>query len=331
MIISKTPYRVSLFGGGSDLPAYFKKNGGEVIGFAINHYSYISLKKTSHILDYKYRIVYSKEEIANKLQKIVHPSVREVLKYYNYNSGIELSHSGDLPALSGIGSSSSFTVGLSNIIRTIQKKTYDKYTLAAEAIDIEQNKIKESVGSQDQIFVTFGGINRIEFKKNGDFNITRLNLKKKNLKLLEETSILVFTGKVRIASLIEKKKIISIRSIPNKQSDIGILKNMVNEGFEILKQTNLNLKDLGQLLDSSWKIKKNLTDDITNEQLDNLYESAINLGAYGGKLLGAGGGGFFYFLVPQSKKENFKKKIGYKTIEISLDFKGSEIIFNQKN
>jgi D-glycero-alpha-D-manno-heptose-7-phosphate kinase len=331
MIISKTPYRVSLLGGGSDLPAYFKKNGGEVIGFAINQYSYIFLKKTSQILDYKYRIIYSKEEIASKLQKIFHPSVREVLKYYNYNSGIELSHSGDLPALSGMGSSSSFTVGLSNIIRTIQKKTHDKYTLAAEAIDIEQNKIKEAVGSQDQIFATFGGINRIEFKKNGDFNITRLNLKKKSLKLLEESSILVFTGKVRIASLIEKKKIISIKSIPNKQSDIGILKTMVNEGFEILNHTNLNLKDLGQLLDSSWKIKKNLTDDITNEQLDNLYENGINLGAYGGKLLGAGGGGFFYFLVPQSKKENFKKKIGYKTIDISLDFKGSEIIFNQKN
>jgi D-glycero-alpha-D-manno-heptose-7-phosphate kinase len=331
MIISKTPYRISLFGGGSDLPVYFKKNGGEVIGFSINHYSYIYLKKTTQILDYKYRIIYSKEEITNKLKKIFHPSVREVLKYYNYHTGIELSHSGDLPALSGTGSSSSFTVGLINIIKTIQKKNFNKYTLAAEAIDIEQNKIKESVGSQDQIFAAFGGINRILFKKNGDFNVIRLNLKKKNLKLLEESSILVYTGKVRIAAVIEEKKIISIKSDSRKKSDIGILKTMVNECFEILNHTNLNLKDLGQLLDRSWKIKQNLTDEITNEQLNNLYERGMNLGAYGGKLLGAGGGGFFYFLLPLSKKENFKKKIGYKTIDISLDFKGSEIIFNHSN
>jgi D-glycero-alpha-D-manno-heptose-7-phosphate kinase len=151
------------------------------------------------------------------------------------------------------------------------------------------------------------------------------------LKLLEESSILVFTGKARVASLIEKKKIISIKSIASKQSDIGILKTMVNECFEILNQTNLNIKDLGQLLDRSWKIKQNLTDEITNEQLDNLYERGINLGAYGGKLLGAGGGGFFYFLVPLSKKEYFKKKIGYKTIDIGLDFTGSQIIFNKSN
>lgn len=331
MIISRTPYRVSLLGGGSDLPVYFKKNGGEVIGFSINQYCYIFLKKKSQILNYKYRIIYSKEEITNSLKKIFHPSVREVLKYYNYNSGIELSHIGDLPALSGIGSSSCFTVGLINIIQTIQKKKYNKYTIAADAIDIEQNKIKESVGSQDQVFAAHGGINRIQFKKNGDFNIIRLNLKKKNLKLLEQSSILVFTGKVRIASLIEKKKIFSIKSSLAKQSDVEKLKTMVNECFEILNQTNLNIKDLGELLNRSWKIKQELTDEITNQQLDNLYETGINLGAYGGKLLGAGGGGFFYFLLPLSKKENFKKKIGYKTIDIRLDFTGSEIIFNQSN
>ena len=331
MIISKTPYRVSLIGGGSDLPVYFKKNGGEVIGFSINYYSYLFVKKTKKILDYKYRIIYSKEEIVNNIKKIHHPSVREVLKYYNCNFGIELSHSGDLPALSGVGSSSAFTVGFINIIQTMLKKNINKYTLASQAIEIEQNIIKESVGSQDQIFAAYGGINRIQFKKNGDFNIQKLNLKKKNLKLLEQSSILVFTGKVRIAALIEEKKINAIKSIPNKQLDIGKLKTMVNECFEILNHTNLNLKDLGELLNRSWKIKQNLIDDVTNQELDNLYETGINLGAYGGKLLGAGGGGFFYFLLPLSKKENFKKKIGNKTIDISLDLKGSEIIFNQSS
>jgi len=331
MIISKTPYRVSLVGGGSDLPVYFKKNGGEVIGFSINYYSYICVKKTSQISDYKYRIIYSKEEITNKLQKIFHPSVREVLAYCNYNSGIELIHNGDLPALSGIGSSSSFTVGLINIIQTIQKKNINKFNLAAKAIEVEQNKIKESVGSQDQIFASYGGINRIQFKKNGDFDVQKLNLKKKNLKLLEQSSILVFTGKVRIASFIEQKKIASIKSIPGKQSDIEKLKTMVKECDEILNSENLNLKNLGELLNRSWEIKKNLTDEVTNQQLNNLYEKAISLGAYGGKLLGAGGGGFFYFLLPPSKKKNFKKKIGLKTIDVGIDFKGSEIIFNQSN
>jgi D-glycero-alpha-D-manno-heptose-7-phosphate kinase len=331
MIISRTPYRVSLVGGGSDLPVYYKKNGGDVIGFSINHHTYLLIKKISRISDYKYRLVYSKEEITDKLGKILHSSVREVLKYCNYYSGIELNHSGDLPALSGIGSSSSFTVGLINIIRTIQKKNFDKYVLAAQAIDIEQNKIKEAVGSQDQIFAAYGGINRIQFKKNGDFYIQKLDLKKKNLKLLEQSSILVFTGKVRVASFIEKKKIILIKKKPEKQFAVGILKNMVNECFEILNHANLNLKDLGELLSRSWKIKQNLTDEITNQQLDELFKKAINLGAYGGKLLGAGGGGFFYFLLPQSIKENFKKKIGYKTVDVKVDFMGSKIIYNQSS
>lgn len=328
MIISKTPYRISLFGGGTDLPVYFKKYQGLVIGFAINKYSYLFFKETKNILNYKYRIVYSKQEICNSLSKISHPSARETLKYYGFNNGVEIIHSGDLPALSGMGSSSSYTVGLSNIIRTIKGKSTDKYSLAYDAIDIEQNKIKEFVGSQDQTFAAFGGVNKIEINKQGKINVLGLNLTDQNLKILQDSSVLVFTGKVRIASLIEEKKIKEIKLNKSKQIEISSLKKLVNECYDILNSTRINISELGSLLNKSWKIKKSLIDDVSNMELDKLYTKALSLGACGGKLLGAGGGGFFYFIVPPSKKKKFKEKIGKKSLDIGIDFEGSKIIFD---
>ena len=188
MIISRTPYRVSLFGGGTDLPAYFKKNGGSVIGFAVDQYSYIFLKRAKKMLNHNYRIVYSKQEHCQKIDKIVHPSVKQTLKYYKFKENLELLHSGDLPAMSGMGSSSSFTVGLCNILKNIKKQEFDKYDLANDAITIEQKKIKEFVGSQDQTFAAFGGFNKINFLKNGDINVLSINLSKKNLDVLKKSS-----------------------------------------------------------------------------------------------------------------------------------------------
>jgi D-glycero-alpha-D-manno-heptose-7-phosphate kinase len=329
MIISKTPYRVSLFGGGTDLPDYFKKNGGTSIGFTIKHFCYIFLKKTSEIILNKYRIVYSEYEQCDSLKGIKHPSVRETLKFYNYNKGIELMHSGDLPAMSGMGSSSSFTVGLCNIIKNLQGKVFDKYDLAYDAINIEQNIIKEAVGSQDQVFAAFGGFKKINFLKNGQVNVESINLTKKNIQLIENSSFLVFTGKSRTADSIEKKKIKEINKNEIKQRSLRIFSNYVTQCKEILLGDKIDVSLIGKLLDETWQIKKSLLKEISNEKLNTIYDNVIKLGAYGGKLLGAGGGGFFFFLCDPNKKQNILKKIKLKTQNIRIDYEGSKIIYNQ--
>lgn len=331
MIISKTPYRISLFGGGTDLPVFFKKQNGTTIGFAINKYSFISLKKISNIMPYNYRVVYSKHELANHLNKIQHPSVRETLKYYSVNYGIELIHSGDLPAMSGMGSSSSFTVGLCNIIRKINNEKLDKYDLAYEAIDIEQNKIKENVGSQDQVFASFGGLNKIIFLKDGTININKIYISSENEDLLSKSSFLLFTGKVRFASKIEKNKIKAIRLNKDKYFALSKFKEFVKECEKILNLKKIDIKLLGKLLEESWNIKNKITKDITSAYLDSIYNKAKKLGVYGGKLLGAGGGGFFYFICDQNKRDYIIKKLNLPVIkDINIDEDGSKIIFENK-
>ena len=324
MIISKTPYRISLFGGGTDIPSYYTKHGGQVIGFTINKFSYLFLKETNRILGYKYRIVYSKHEITNSLNKIKHPSVRETLKYYNFRKPVEITHNGDLPALSGMGSSSSFTVGLCKIIKFLNKKHHNKYELANDAIDIEQNKIKEIVGSQDQTFAAFGGLNRIKFNKSGKIDVKRINLSLKNKKLLEQSSLLVFTGKVRFASKIEEKKVKNLKFITK---DLKVLNEIVDESFSIFQEKKLNIKKIGSLLHKSWTIKQNLTNNVSNPHLNMIYKKAIKYGAYGGKLLGAGGGGFFYFLCEKKNKAELIKKLNLKHIDFKIGDEGSKIIF----
>lgn len=329
MIISKTPYRISLFGGGTDLPDFYTKHGGRVIGFGINQYSYIFLKRTKKMLNWNYRLVYSKTEIINKISEINHPSVRECLKFYNIKDGIELTHSGDLPALSGMGSSSSFTVGLCHILKKINNQNFDKYELAYDAINIEQKKIKEAVGSQDQVFASFGGFNNIIFQRDGNIIVNSLNISSNNLKLFEKSSLLVFTGKVRYASKIEEKKIKTIKQNKSKQNQLKNLKSIVEDCYQEFLNKKLNIKLLGQMLNDSWCIKRELSEGVTNKFLDDLYSTAINNGAYGGKLLGAGGGGFFFFLCHPKDKKKIIKKLNLKAIEIKIDNEGSSLIFNQ--
>jgi D-glycero-alpha-D-manno-heptose-7-phosphate kinase len=327
MIISQTPYRVSLFGGGTDLPIFYKKYEGKVIGFTINKYSYLFLKRIKPMLGWKYRIVYSNTETVNSINKIQHPSVKETIKYYNFKDYFELTHNGDLPALSGMGSSSSFTVGLCNIVQTLKKKKINKYQLAYDAIDIEQNKIKESVGSQDQVFASFGGINKIEFKKNGLFKVKQIFLTPKNLKLLEASSLLIFTGKVRYASKIEKKKIKLINQSIIKQNMLQKMKQMVDKCEKAFQQKKINIKEIGEMLNESWKIKKKLSKDISNRKIDIVYKKAMENGAYGGKLLGAGGGGFLFFLCNPNKRNKIIKALSLNVVNFKIDQKGSEIIF----
>ena len=324
MIISRTPFRISLFGGGSDFPEYYKYHEGKVIGFTFNRYNYILFNRKFQKNEFKYNISYSLNEKKNQINKIEHKSVRETLKYFKFKEPFELHYNGELPARTGLGTSSAFTVGLCNIMNFIKKKKISKFNLAKEATYIEQKKIKEFVGSQDQIHTSIGGLNKILFSKNETL-VQPLNLNSDKIREIEMSSLLVFTGISRTAEKIEKKKFEKIDT--KKQKIISNLVNITDEAEKSFRDITLDIRNIGALLDDSWKLKRSLDKNVSNIKIDEVYKVSKSAGAYGGKILGAGGGGFLYLLCPKNKKKKIKEKIGkLSTIEIKLSFNGSEII-----
>lgn len=323
MIISRTPFRISFFGGGSDYPSWYKNNNGQVLSTTINKYCYINIRYLPKFFSYNYRIRYYKTEEANKISDIEHPVVREALKYFSIKDGIELVHNADLPAQSGLGSSSTFTVGLINALHTLKKEIATKRMLASTAIELEQNIIMENVGSQDQVAAAFGGFNNIKFSKN-NFDVNQLPLSKDKLKKLESNLMLFFTGFQRSASSIAAKQ---IKSIKQNKIDLSNSVNLVNEGMDILLK-NKKISDFGKLLDEQWKIKQQYSDEITNENINNIYERAMRAGAIGGKLLGAGGGGFILFYVPK-KDQNVVRDSLKNLLYVPFEFEnnGSQIVY----
>ena len=328
MIISKTPYRISFFGGGSDYPAWYMKNGGKVLSATINKHVYISCRNLPPFFKHKYRIVWSKLEMVKKINQIKHKPIREMLNYYKIKNGLEIHYDGDLPARSGMGSSSVFVVGLLNILTHLLEKKLNKKQLAKKSMFFEQKILKEHVGSQDQIAVSYGGFNKILFKEKGDFVVKPIALSSNISKKLNNNLLLVYTGISRTAHDIAKGYINKLEN--SKSSHILNILSFVGEGEKLLKAGNVD--DFGRLLDESWKEKKGLSAHISNSNIDNIYNLAINNGALGGKLLGAGGGGFFLFYVPQEKQNIFKKSLK-KTFIIPFNFssEGSEIMFNKHN
>ena len=322
MIISKTPFRISLFGGGTDYPIWYNNNSGRVISSTIDKYAIISLRTLPPFFQHKYRIIYSIIECVNKFNEIKHPAVREILKSFNLKEGLEIHYDGDLPARSGLGSSSSFTVGLLNILNHLNDIKVSKKKLAEQAIDFEQNIMKENVGSQDQIAAAYGGLNEIVFKKNR-FTVNSLNLDKENLNKLQKSICLCFSGKSRFASNIAKKKTSNIKS---KTKIFEELESYANEGIKIIKAKSIDLKLLGNLLNESWNSKKKLSKIVTNDEIDYIYNKGIQAGAYGGKILGAGGGGFIIFIADSDRMDYIKKKLKpFTTLNINFSFEGSKI------
>ncbi len=300
MIISKTPFRISLFGGGTDYPEWYHKNGGSVLATAIDKYCYISCRHLPPFFDHKHRIVYSKVESVKEIEEIEHPSVRAVLSTLGTSAGLEIHHDGDLPARSGLGSSSSFTVGLINVINAMKGLQTSKNDLAKQAIYIEQEILKENVGSQDQILAAFGGFNKIDFNADDSFNITPVIINKDLTDKLQDHMLLFFTGLSRYASDIAKAKIANIK---NNFRELSQMKEMVNEGLSILHRPSDPIKDLGKLLHESWKLKRSLSTKVSTSQIDEIYETGIKAGAIGGKILGAGGGGFILFFCCARKSQ----------------------------
>lgn len=312
---SKTPYRVSLFGGGTDLPSYFNNYEGEVLGFSINYFCNIFLRRLPPFFEYKYRIVYSKIELQNEVKKIIHPTIRNSFLKFKINTPFELHHHGDLPARSGLGSSSSFTVGLLALISKINNLSLTRKQISKNAFEIERNLNNETVGYQDQIFASHGGFLNIKFKKKNEFKINAINLSKKNLKKFEDSCSLFFTGFSRYASNIESDK---EKKILNKIKYYNNLKEVCREGVKVFKEKNLDIKKIGELLQTNWQAKKNLSDLVSSNDIDNIIDDGISIGAYGAKLLGAGGGGFVLFI---SSSDIKKKLIKYFNKLVYVPFK----------
>ena len=326
MIISKTPYRLSFFGGGSDYPDWYKKFGGKIISTTIDKYIYISFRNLGPYFGHKYKIVWSKIETQNHLKSIKHNVIREMLPFMKINDGVELHYQADLPARSGMGSSSCFVVGLLNNIFSYKNLNYTKLQLAKKSIFFEQSILKECVGIQDQISASVGGFNKIDIKKNGNFIIKKINFKK-NKSVLNKNLILVFTGILRTANQIASQYASSLTS--KKEKEMFKIIKQANDGEKLLKSGNFD--DFGKLLHEAWIQKKSLNKIISNKKIDELYKHAIDNGAFGGKLLGAGGGGFMVFYIPYELQKNFlKKSKNIKIVPFQFTDFGSKIILNNK-
>ena len=299
MIITRTPFRISFFGGGTDYPAWFRENGGEVLATTIDKYCYISCRHLPPFFEHKHRIVYSAIENVRTIEQIGHPAVRAVFAWKQVKDGLEIHHDGDLPARSGLGSSSSFTVGLLNALAALDGRMISKSELASEAIHVEQNVICEAVGSQDQISAAYGGFNGIEFHRDGHFTVEPLIVRESRKDTLQAHLMLCFTGLSRIASEIAKAQ---IANMSQRASELNTMRSMVAEGKRILRDESCPIDEFGQLLDEGWRYKRSLSKQVSTPEVDAMYEAALRAGAIGGKLLGAGGGGFLLLFVPPERR-----------------------------
>ena len=328
MIISRTPYRISFFGGGTDYPSWYKKYGGEVISTTIDKYIYLTCRYLPNFFDHKYRIVYSQIELTKHIKDIRHIVVRELIKKTKIKKGLELHYDGDLPARSGMGSSSSFIVGCMNVFLTMQNIKVSKKKLAKESVNFEQKILRETVGSQDQIAAAYGGFNSIIFNTDGSYIVKNIEIEKKNQNNLNKKLILMYTGNQRRAHDIAKSYVYDLSK--NKKKEMKVIQDFVYKAKIYLK--NNALDDFGDLLNESWHKKKELSKNISTDLLDNIYSKALKNGALGGKILGAGGGGFFLFYVNEKKFFHFKNVFkNYQLIKFKFEDNGSCVIFDNKN
>ena len=327
MIISRTPFRVSFFGGGTDYGPWFREYGGAVLSTTINRYCYLSCRHLPPFFEYRNRIVWSKNETVNTHDEIEHPVVREVLKMFDLQ-GVEIHHDGDLPSRAGLGSSSSFAVGIVNALNGLMGKISTKDELARAAIYIEQDLLRENVGVQDQIAAAYGGFNKIEIDKDGEFRVIPMTLTTQRKEELESNLLLLYTGTSRIASNIAEEK---IKAIPNKKDVLHRMREMVDEAIDILNGER-DIDQFGRLLDEAWQQKRSLTSRIAPAFVDDIYSTAIKAGALGGKLLGAGGGGFMLFYVPLEKRSAVLSALDQLLmVPIQFENGGSQIIFYERD
>jgi D-glycero-alpha-D-manno-heptose-7-phosphate kinase len=326
MIISRTPFRISFFGGGTDYPVWYRQHGGAVLATTIDKYCYISCRYLPPFFEHRTRVAYSQIEIVKSNEDIQHPAVRGTLQYMKIDEGIEIHHDGDLPARTGMGSSSSFTVGLLHALYALKRAMPTKTQLMREAIHIEQQILQESVGCQDQVIAAHGGLCRINFLSNDDIHVTPIILPQQRLTDLQSHLLLYFTGFSRTASRIAKEQ---IDRTPDRARELSTMFHMVEEGVSILTG-NEDLTTFGALLHEGWMLKRRLTSMISTPLIDNIYEVARGAGAIGGKLLGAGGGGFVLLFAKPEAHPHIKEALrGLLHVPCSFETMGSQIILYQ--
>jgi D-glycero-alpha-D-manno-heptose-7-phosphate kinase len=328
MIISRTPVRVSFFGGGTDYREYYERHGGAVLGTTIDKYVYVSLNRLSRFFEYSIRVGYSKAELVNAVEDIVHPSVRECLRFKHVEGNLDIHIFADLPARTGLGSSSSFTVAFLHALYALEGRIVAKDQLAKDALHVEQDLLKENVGSQDQIHAAFGGINVIEFTGKR-FRVQPLVISDANRDTLESAMMVFFTGQTRYANEIAKEQIDRIKSRDNDRF-LARMRDMVDEAVAILaeKTGQSMLQSFGRLMDDSWQLKKSLSPSVSNGLIDDAYARAMKAGAYGGKISGAGGGGFLTLICDPSRQEPVRAALS-DLLEVRFKFEdeGSSIIY----
>jgi len=327
MIISRTPFRISFFGGGTDYPKWFTDNGGAVLSTSIDKYCYISLRKLPPFFEHKHRIVYSKVESVKSEDKIAHPVVRAVLSHIEVNDGLEIHHDGDLPARSGLGSSSSFTVGLLNAIYAYKGSFISSRKLAEEAIHIEQNIIGENVGSQDQVAAAIGGLNKISFNQDGSFSVSPIIISRSVTDNFQKHLLLFFTGVSRFSSDIAEAQ---LKNMSKKEKELLRMHDMVDMAISILNSNDMD--SFGELMKESWDLKSSLSSMIASQKIKEIYETAISAGATSGKILGAGGGGFIMFFAKPQYHMQIKRKLNnLVNVPFNFEREGSQIVLYEPN
>jgi D-glycero-alpha-D-manno-heptose-7-phosphate kinase len=323
VIISRTPFRVSFFGGGTDYPSWYRENGGAVLATTINKYCYLTCRYLPPFFAYRSRILYSKVECVDDPAEIQHPGVRGVLTYLKVKEGLEVHHDGDLPARTGIGSSSTFTVGLLHAVYALRGIMPSKMQLARDAFVVEHEVLKETVGVQDQTLAAFGGFNRIDFGRNDEIQVAPVTLPRERLEQLEAHLLLVFTGFTRTASEIAADQ---MERAELNRSGLAEIRASVDEAGALLGDGS-DLAGFGRLLHDGWRLKKSLSPRISTKAIDECYEAARGAGAIGGKILGAGGGGFMLLFAPPDRHLAILERLRLMRVPFRFERTGSQIIF----
>ncbi|HEV3259952.1 MAG TPA: hypothetical protein VG013_23995 [Gemmataceae bacterium] len=324
MIICRTPFRLSFFGGGTDYPAWYRRHGGAVLAATIDKFCYLTCRHLPPFFEHRIRVVYRQIETCQTVDEISHPAVRETLKYLGVDRGIELHHDGDLPARSGMGSSSAFIVGLLHALHALRGERPTKLQLVRESIHLEQDVLRETVGSQDQVMAAYGGLKHVRFAAEGTITVDPVPVPSPRVAELQAHLMLFYTGITRTASDVARSYVTRIESCGRQ---LRVIQELVQESIDILA-SGTNILAFGDLLHDAWRMKRSLSARVSNTEVDALYGRARSAGAIGGKLAGAGGGGFLLLFVPPDKHAAVLQALhGLIHVPFAFESSGSQIIF----